>query len=184
MPVPRQTPLDLEWRPVTQQTQCNTLLTLHSSLFVRKNYHRRRWSQPLFKTVAMHSEKLMYYALYPASQKCPQCCLRNSSNLRQINNSPLSSFQERLSSASSFHAVIKTSFIPCRNFRSPYLDTATGAARAVLPSSTGACGVFVSTQARQQQPQNCYMILPTCVAFYCLPEKGDSCCRSSAAQYS
>ena len=43
------------------------------------------------------------YVLHPVSQKFPQRCLWNGSNVRLIDDGPLSSFQGRLSSASSFH---------------------------------------------------------------------------------
>ena len=46
------------------------------------------------------------YALHPVSQRFPQRCLWNSSNVRLIDDGPLSSFQERSSSASSFHASL------------------------------------------------------------------------------
>ena len=42
----------------------------------------------------------------PISQKFPQHCLWNSSNVCLIDNGPLSSFQRRFSSASSFHACL------------------------------------------------------------------------------
>ena len=44
------------------------------------------------------------YGLHPISQKFPQCCLWNGSNVRLTDDGPLSSFQGRSSSASSFHA--------------------------------------------------------------------------------
>ena len=45
-------------------------------------------------------------ALRPISQKCPQCHLWNSCSVRLIDDGPLSLFQERSSSASSFHASL------------------------------------------------------------------------------
>ena len=42
------------------------------------------------------------YALYPVSQKFPQCCLWNSSNVCLIDDGPLLSFQWRPSSTSEF----------------------------------------------------------------------------------
>ena len=42
----------------------------------------------------------------PVSQKCPQRCLSNSFNVRLTADDPLSSFQERSSNASSFHASL------------------------------------------------------------------------------
>ena len=44
------------------------------------------------------------YALHPVSERFPQRCLGNGSSVRMTNNSPLSSFQKRMSSAFSFHA--------------------------------------------------------------------------------
>ena len=49
--------------------------------------------------------KASIYALHAISQKFPQCCLWNSSNVR-LTDGPLSSFQERSSSASSFHTFL------------------------------------------------------------------------------
>ena len=46
------------------------------------------------------------YALHPVSQMFPQRCLRNSSNVRLTDDGPLSSFQRRSSSASSFHTFL------------------------------------------------------------------------------
>ena len=46
------------------------------------------------------------YARHPVSQTFLQCRLRNSSNVRLIDDGPLSSFQGRSSSASSFHAFL------------------------------------------------------------------------------
>ena len=46
------------------------------------------------------------YALHPVSQKFPQHCLSNSSNVHLIDNGLLSSFQKRSSSASSFNASL------------------------------------------------------------------------------
>ena len=46
------------------------------------------------------------YALHPVSQKFSQCCLWNSSNVRLIDDGPLSSFQGRSSSASSFNTSL------------------------------------------------------------------------------
>jgi len=46
------------------------------------------------------------YALHPISQKFSQCCLSNSSNVRLIDDDPLSSFQGRSSSASSFNTSL------------------------------------------------------------------------------
>ena len=43
------------------------------------------------------------YALHPVSQKFPQCRLWNGSNVCLIDDGPLSSFQGKSSSASSFH---------------------------------------------------------------------------------
>ena len=57
-----------------------------------------------FKMVSMRSE--IPYALHPISQKFPQRCLRNGSKVRLIDDGPLSSFQGRSSSASSFHASL------------------------------------------------------------------------------
>ena len=46
------------------------------------------------------------YALHPVSQKFPQRCLWNGSSVRLIDDGPLSSFQGRSSSASSFKAFL------------------------------------------------------------------------------
>ena len=46
------------------------------------------------------------YALHPVSQKFPQSCLSNGSNVRVIDDGPLSSFQRRSSSASSVYASL------------------------------------------------------------------------------
>jgi len=46
------------------------------------------------------------YALHSVSQKVCQCHLWNGSNVRLIDDGPLSSFQGRSSSASSFHASL------------------------------------------------------------------------------
>ena len=45
-------------------------------------------------------------ALRPVSQNCPQRCLWNGSSVRLIDDGPLSSFQGRSSSASSFNASL------------------------------------------------------------------------------
>ena len=55
-----------------------------------------------FKMVSMRSEKLI--CAPPVSQKFPQCRLWNGSIVRLTDDGPLSSFQGRLSIASSFHA--------------------------------------------------------------------------------
>ena len=47
-----------------------------------------------------------YYAPHPFAQKVSQRCLSNSSNVRLNDDGPLSSFQGRSSSASSFHASL------------------------------------------------------------------------------
>ena len=46
------------------------------------------------------------YVFHPVSQKFPQHCLGNSPNVHLTDDGPLSSFQGRLSSASSFHAFL------------------------------------------------------------------------------
>ena len=46
------------------------------------------------------------YALHPVSQKFPQRCLWNGSNVRLTGDGPLSSFQGRSSIASSLHASL------------------------------------------------------------------------------
>ena len=46
------------------------------------------------------------YALHPVSQKFPQRRIWNGSSVRLIDDGPLSSFQGRSSSASSFHASL------------------------------------------------------------------------------
>ena len=46
------------------------------------------------------------HALHPVSQKFPQHCLWNGSNVRLTDDGSLSSFQGRSSSASSFHASL------------------------------------------------------------------------------
>ena len=46
------------------------------------------------------------YALHPVSQKFPQRCLSNGSIVRLIDDDPLSSFQGRSSSSSSFNASL------------------------------------------------------------------------------
>ena len=46
------------------------------------------------------------YALHPVSQKFPQRCLSNGSNVRLIDDAALSSFQGISSGASSFHASL------------------------------------------------------------------------------
>ena len=56
-----------------------------------------------FKVVSMRSENP--YALHP-SLNTPKRCLLNNSNVRLIDDGPLSSFQGRSSSASSFHASL------------------------------------------------------------------------------
>ena len=50
--------------------------------------------------------KKKHYALHPISQKFPQRCLWNGSNVRLIDEGPLSSFQGRSTSVSSFHASL------------------------------------------------------------------------------
>ena len=59
-----------------------------------------------FKMVSMRSEDPIIIALNPGSQMFPQRCLWNSSNVRLTDDGPLSSFQGRSSSASSFHASL------------------------------------------------------------------------------
>ena len=46
------------------------------------------------------------YGLHPVSQKFPQRCLWNGSDVRLTDDGPLSSFEGRSSSASSFHASL------------------------------------------------------------------------------
>ena len=50
--------------------------------------------------------KTPHYALHLVSQKFPQCCLWNGSSVHLIDDGPFSSFQGRLSSASSFHTSL------------------------------------------------------------------------------
>ena len=47
-----------------------------------------------------------HYAFHPVSQKFPQCCLWNGSNVPLSDDDPLLSFQRRPSSTSSFHASL------------------------------------------------------------------------------
>ena len=47
-----------------------------------------------------------HYTLHPVCKKFPQLCLSCGSNVRPIDDGPLSSFQGRSSSASSFHASL------------------------------------------------------------------------------
>ena len=51
------------------------------------------------------------YALHSVSQKFSQSCLWNGSNVRLIDDGPLSSFHWRSSSASSFHAFFLQAII-------------------------------------------------------------------------
>ena len=51
----------------------------------------------------IHVLEKAHFSLHPIFQKFPQCCLWNSSSVCLIDDSPLSSFQGRLSSASSFN---------------------------------------------------------------------------------
>ena len=46
------------------------------------------------------------HALHPVSHKFPRRCLSNSSNVRLIDDGPLSSFQGKSPTASSFHAFL------------------------------------------------------------------------------
>ena len=55
--------------------------------------------------VSVRSEKPIYI-LHHISQKFPQRCLWNGSNVHLIDNGPLASFQGRSSSAYSFHASL------------------------------------------------------------------------------
>ena len=63
------------------------------------------YSSVQFKTVSMHLEKPIY-VFHSVSQKFPQCCLLNGSNVCLIDDGPLSSFQGRSSSTSSFNASL------------------------------------------------------------------------------
>ena len=56
--------------------------------------------------ISMRSEKPIIYSLHPDSQKFTQRRLWNGSNVRLIDDGPLSSFQERSSSVSSFNASL------------------------------------------------------------------------------
>ena len=53
-------------------------------------------------------------ALHPVSQKFPQRCLWNGSNVRLTDDGPLSSFDERSSSASSFNASLLSHWHACK----------------------------------------------------------------------
>ena len=72
------------------------------------------WSStliPQFSSVTFSSRRYQCarkspYALHPVSQKFPQRCLWNGSNIRLIDDGPLSPFQGRSSSASSFKASL------------------------------------------------------------------------------
>ena len=59
-----------------------------------------------FQMVPTRSAKPIIYALHPGSPKFLQRCLWNGSNVRLIDDGPLSSFQGRSSSSSSFHASL------------------------------------------------------------------------------
>ena len=67
-------------------------LSLFSSVQFSSRWYLCAWKSP--------------YALHPVSQMFPQRCLRNSSNVRLTDDGPLSSFQRRSSSASSFHTFL------------------------------------------------------------------------------
>ena len=55
----------------------------------------------------MRSEKpIIFYTLHPVSQKFPQRCLWNASNVRLIDDDPLSSFQGRSCRVSSLNASL------------------------------------------------------------------------------
>ena len=58
-----------------------------------------------FKMVSIHSETPIIMRFIP-SLKFPQRCLWNSSNVHLIDDDPLSSFQGRSPSTSSFHASL------------------------------------------------------------------------------
>ena len=70
-----------------------------------KAYVRRNWVCSVrFKMVCARKSP---YALYPVSEKLPERCLSNRSNVRLIDDDgPLSSFRGGASSASSFHASV------------------------------------------------------------------------------
>ena len=89
-----------------------SLITLMMRLTpsVLRQLSARLWRQRVqfnsiqFKMVYMRSENP--YALHPVSQKFPQLCLWNGSNVRLIDDVPLLPFQRRSSSASSFNASL------------------------------------------------------------------------------
>ena len=69
-----------------------------------------QFSSVPFKMVYLSTQKIPY-ALHPVSQKFPQDYLCNKCNVHLIDDGPLSSFQGRSSSTSSFHASLSHTLI-------------------------------------------------------------------------
>ena len=65
-----------------------------------------QFSSVQFKMESMRSEKPIILRFTPSLGSFPQHCLWNGSNVHLTDDGPLSSFQGRLSSASSFHASL------------------------------------------------------------------------------
>ena len=73
------------------------LMSKTSNLVIEKVHFSSRWYQCARKSP---------YALHPVSQKFPQRCLWNGSSVCLTDDGPLSPFQRRSSSASSFHTSL------------------------------------------------------------------------------
>ena len=80
---------------------CNVSQRIHAHLF-QQNHVCSVQFIPRWYLCAQESP----YALHPVSQKFPQSCLWNSSNVRLTDDGPLSSFQGSSSVASAFHAIL------------------------------------------------------------------------------
>ena len=65
---------------------------LHSAVQFRLRWYLRSQKSP--------------YTLHPTTQKCPQCHIWSICSVRLIDNGPISLFQERSPSASSFHTSL------------------------------------------------------------------------------
>ena len=82
---------------------CRKKQKKHSDKFFL-SFRKRQFSSVQDGICSLGGKKT--YALHHVSQKFPQRCFRNGSNVRLIDDGPLSSFQGRSSSASYFHVSL------------------------------------------------------------------------------
>ena len=100
----------LRQKHVTTDTTCTRQVSLsHRSLAApvfTASRHNLNHQLVQFRTRWYLCARKSPYALHLGSQTFPQRCLRNGSNVLLIDDGPLSSFQGRSSSISSFHAYL------------------------------------------------------------------------------